>query len=49
MGCVRILSESDVRSLVTPREAQVVIGLVVLGLNAGIYSFVYINRRSHWR
>ena len=25
MGCVRILSESDVRSLVTPREAQVVV------------------------
>ncbi|MGH2399802.1 MAG: DUF2784 domain-containing protein [bacterium] len=31
------------------REAQVVMGLVVLGLNVGIYSFVYINRRSHWR
>lgn len=31
------------------REAQVVIGLVVLGLNAALYAFVYIRRRSRSR
>jgi uncharacterized protein DUF2784 len=30
------------------RQAQVAIGLLVLAVNAGIYSFVYIRRRR-WR
>lgn len=31
------------------REAQVVVGLAVLALNAGLYAFVYVNKRYRRR